>query len=38
MLSVKTPLKHEGMDSLKVKRWEKAIKYKTNHREPKWLC
>ena len=38
MLSVKTPLKHEGTDSLKVKRWEKAIKYKTNHREPKWLC
>ena len=38
MLFVKAPLKHKGTDSLKVKRWEKVIKYKTNHRKPKWLC
>lgn len=38
MLSVKTPLKHEGTDSLKVKRWEKAVKYKMDHRKPKQLC
>lgn len=38
MLFIEAPLKHKGIDSLKVKRWEKAIKYKTNHRKPKWLC
>ena len=35
MLTVKTPLHHKGTQSLKVKRWEKAIKYKTDHRKPK---
>ena len=38
MLTVKTPLHHKGTQSLKVKRWEKAIKYKTDHRKPKYLC
>ena len=35
MLAVKTPSLHKGTDSLKVKRWEKAIKYKVDHRKPK---
>ena len=35
MLTVKTPLHHKGTQSLKVKRWEKAIEYKTDHRKPK---